>query len=211
MQLPIWLNEGLADLYSSLELHGQQAMVGRPLESRVMTLSQQQWMDWNALFAVRYDSPFYNEKDKMSIFYAQSWALTHMLAMSPAYMPGFSSFLLAVANGLSTPEALQKVYGKTVLETGKDVAAYVRQTSLRAALFNVTLSPSELHAQVTDLPDLQTGLALFEKRNQSGGATATLGLGAREPTQSRSRGIARLSGLAREPSAGSEEALGAGR
>jgi hypothetical protein len=55
MQLPIWLNEGLADLYSSLELHGQQAMVGRPLESRVMTLSQQQWMDWNALFAVRYD------------------------------------------------------------------------------------------------------------------------------------------------------------
>ncbi|MBV9036631.1 MAG: hypothetical protein JO182_19235 [Acidobacteriaceae bacterium] len=162
MQLPIWLNEGLADLYSSLEPHGQQAMVGRPLPSRIGTLREQKWMDWNTLFAVGHDSPFYNEREKMSIFYAQSWALTHMLALSPAYMPKFSQFLLTMANGTSTPEALQHVYGKTVLEISKDVALYVQQASLRAALYNLTLSQADLNARVTELSDFQINLALAD-------------------------------------------------
>jgi hypothetical protein len=41
----------------------------------------QHWLDWNTLFAVDRESPYYNELDKMSIFYAQSWALTHMLML----------------------------------------------------------------------------------------------------------------------------------
>lgn len=161
MQLPIWLNEGLADLYSSLESRGpRQAMIGRTLPSRMATLAQQKWMDWNVLFAVGYDSPFYNEKEKMSIFYAQSWALTHMLALSPAYNHGFSSFLLAIGNGMNASEALQKVYGKTIPEVGKSVEAYVRQTSLKAAVYDIPLRPADLHAQVSEPSDLQAGLIL---------------------------------------------------
>jgi hypothetical protein len=68
LDLPIWLNEGMADLYSSLEPHGQQSMVGRPLEYHVITLLRRPWMDWNVLFAVDHKSPYYNESDKMSIF-----------------------------------------------------------------------------------------------------------------------------------------------
>ncbi len=81
LKLPVWLNEGLADLYSSLEAKGNQAVVGRPIEGRAMILMTQRWLDLNLLLAVDSDSPYYNERDKMSIFYAQSWALTHMLAL----------------------------------------------------------------------------------------------------------------------------------
>jgi tetratricopeptide (TPR) repeat protein len=160
LNLPAWLDEGMADLYSSLEPRGQQSMVGRPLEGHVFTLLRQPWMDWNVLFAVDHNSPFYNEKDKMSIFYAQSWVLTHMLYLSPAYGHKFSNFLAAVARGMSTPDALQSIYGKTVSEVGKDAANYVRQSSVHAALFNITLSKSDLDAQVSDLSDFQIGLAL---------------------------------------------------
>jgi hypothetical protein len=81
LQFPIWFNEGLADLYSSLEPKGDQALLGRPLEGRLIILMTQSWLNLNALFAVGPDSPYDNERDKMSIFYAQSWALTHMLAL----------------------------------------------------------------------------------------------------------------------------------
>ncbi|HSU61299.1 MAG TPA: hypothetical protein VLI55_18465 [Bryobacteraceae bacterium] len=162
LELPAWLNEGLADLYSSMEPHGQQTMVGRPLERHVMTLMTKSWMDWNVLFAVDHGSPYYNESDKMSIFYAQSWALTHMLSLSPAYGRNFSSFLLAIAAGMSTPEALQKIYGKTLPEVGKDTAKYVRQTSVKAAIYDITLRKSDLDAQIADLPDFQIDVALAD-------------------------------------------------
>lgn len=162
LDVPIWLNEGMADLYSSLEPHGERTMVGRPLEHHVITLMRQPWMDWNVLFAVDRNSPFYNESDKMSIFYAQSWALTHMLFLSPAYGRKFPNFLLAIAEGTSTPEAFQKVYGKTVPEVGKDAAKYVRQTSVQAALYDITLPKSDLDVQVAELSELQIGLALAD-------------------------------------------------
>jgi hypothetical protein len=162
MQLPVWLNEGMAELYSSLEPHGQGAMVGRPSAARAGTLAKQKWMDWNVLLAVDHDSPFYNESEKMSIFYAQSWALTHMLFLSPAYSSGFSQFLLTVANGSPTPEALRKVYGKTVPEVGRDVVEYVRQSSMEAAVYEISLSKSDLDEQTTNLSDFQVSLALAD-------------------------------------------------
>ena len=107
LDLPIWLNEGMADLYSSLEPHGQKAMVGRSIPDRFYTLGQQPWMDWNVVFTVDRQSPYYNEKDKMSIFYAQSWALTHMLRLSASYPDRFSEFVDLVSNGTQTADALQ--------------------------------------------------------------------------------------------------------
>jgi hypothetical protein len=162
LDLPVWLNEGLADLYSSLEPHGQQSMVGRPLEGHVFTLLNRPWMDWNVLFAVDQKSPYYNESDKMSIFYAQSWALTHMLYLSPSYGSRFSNFLLAVATGTPTPYAFQKVYGKTIREVAKDASNYIRQSSVHAALYNVTLQKTDLDTQVAELSDFQIGLALAD-------------------------------------------------
>ena len=45
LEWPLWLNEGFADLYSSLEPRGKQAMVGRALPGHVAVLLQRPWMD----------------------------------------------------------------------------------------------------------------------------------------------------------------------
>ena len=52
LQLPVWLNEGLADLYSSLEPKGDQALLGRPLPGHLVILMTQRWLNLDAVFAV---------------------------------------------------------------------------------------------------------------------------------------------------------------
>lgn len=163
LDLPPWLDEGLADLYSSLEPKGEQALVGRPLPQHIMTLQSRPWMNFDTLFAADHDSPYYNQPDKMQIFYAQSWELTHMLALSPAYSPRFSDFLIAMnGSDASTSAVFQKVYGKSVGEVAKDAENYIRRATVLAAVYNVTLKKSDLDAEVAPLSDFQIGLALSD-------------------------------------------------
>lgn len=178
LKLPVWLNEGLADLYSSLEPKGNQAVVGRPLPGSAEILMTQRWMDLNALFAVDAQSPYYNEREKMSIFYAESWALTHMLTLGQDYRPGFTKFLAAVASGHSAADSLQSVYGKNVAQVTQALHAYLRQASVRAAVFDVKLSKPDLEPAVSDAPELNVDLTLADllasRKSSVGEAAARL-------------------------------------
>jgi tetratricopeptide (TPR) repeat protein len=162
LNLPIWLNEGLAELYSSLEAKGDQAVIGRPLGGRVVILMTQPWMNLNALFAVGPDSPYYNERDKMSIFYAQSWVLTHMLALGKNYGPGFSKFLAAIASGRPANDCFQSVYGKNLAQVTEDLQAYVRQSTVQGAVFDVKLSKPDLEPDVSEPSQLNLDLAFAD-------------------------------------------------
>jgi tetratricopeptide (TPR) repeat protein len=162
LKLPVWLNEGLADLYSSLEPRGNQALVGRALAGRAASLGSERWMDLNALFSTGQDSPYYNEKDKMSIFYSESWALTHMLALSEGYASGFSKFVAAVAGGRAAADCLQSVYGKNVKQVTSALHSYVNQSSLRAAVYDIKLTKADLEPEVSEPSDLEVDLALAD-------------------------------------------------
>ena len=150
LQLPVWLNEGLADLYSSLEPKGDQALLGRPLPGHLVILMTQRWLNLDALFAVGPDSPYYNERDKMSIFYAQSWALTHMLELGASYSLQSARFLAAIASGRPATDCFQSVYGKSLAQVTEDLHAYVRQSTVKGALFNVKLSKPDLEPSVAE-------------------------------------------------------------
>src|SRR4051794_36779131 len=62
VELPLWLNEGLAELYSNMEPRGAQMMVGRDLPGRMSTLATQPWIDLPTLLAMTQASPIYNDK-----------------------------------------------------------------------------------------------------------------------------------------------------
>jgi tetratricopeptide (TPR) repeat protein len=160
LRLPVWLNEGVADLYSSLERDGQKVLVGRSLPGRMATLRRARWIDWQTLFAADSNSPYYNESDKMSIFYAQSWALTHMLKFSPAYRAGYNAFVTAVSEGAAADQALSTVYSKSVRQIDADLRAYVAQPEWNVAAFDMTLSGSDTAPQISGASDYQTGVVL---------------------------------------------------
>src|SRR5258706_3864121 len=97
LELPVWLNEGLADLYSSLQPQGAKIRVGDLLPGRVQRLHSSRIIPLEELAAVDHASPWYNEPQRASVFYAESWALTHMLALSEEYRRRLRAFAGAMA------------------------------------------------------------------------------------------------------------------
>ena len=134
MKVPVWLNEGIAEVYSSLKPYGGKIMIGDVLPGRAYLLSQEKWLPLAKLFAVEHDSPEYNEKDRKGILYAQSWLLAHMLMLDQNYAKGAGKFLEAVHATQSSEKAFQSVYGKTLADVEKDLRGYYKG-SVRAALF----------------------------------------------------------------------------
>jgi AraC-like DNA-binding protein len=162
LSLPTWLNEGIADLYSSLGPNGQKTMVGRLLPGRTAVLESEPPMNLRALFAVTPDSSYYNESDKLPIFYAQSWALTHMLALDKQYSIRFPDFLKMISSGVSSPDAFLRVYGKNLEQVELDFSQYRPRMAANTASFDIQLGNSFVESQVKVLPDDEKMLALAD-------------------------------------------------
>ncbi len=160
--LPPWLNEGIADLYSTLRPRGAKTVVGDLLPGRVQTLATQKWLTLDQLAAVDHASPYYNEKSKAGIFYAESWALTHMLALSQQYRPKFPQFLQAIASGATAAAAFEQHYGKTLPEVQRDLSAYLRGSTFYAAVLEVKLEKAAMSPEMEPATNLESGLVLAD-------------------------------------------------
>jgi len=77
--LPLWLNEGLAEFYENMDIHEKDVALGQASPENLLWLRQNRLLPLATLFAVDSGSPYYHEENKGSIFYAESWALTHYL------------------------------------------------------------------------------------------------------------------------------------
>jgi len=151
LKLPLWLNEGLADFYSTLECRKAQVVVGTPPPGRKDALRRGGWMDWATLAAIERNSPYYREADKMLLFYSQSWALVRILALDPAYSGKLQSFLAAVSNGATTEEAMATVYHKSLPELGREVEETIGSKRLEPRVLDVDVRPGPLRtAEVAD-------------------------------------------------------------
>ncbi len=53
--------------------------MGPPSPENILLLRQERLLPLATLFTVDYNSPYYHEENRGSIFYAESWALTHYL------------------------------------------------------------------------------------------------------------------------------------
>jgi hypothetical protein len=148
LNLPVWLNEGLADFYSTLESRQAKVLLGAPPEGRDLILRNRRWMDWAVLAAVDEESPYYRQPEKMLQFYAQSWALVHMLAMEPPYADQFPKFLATVSDGATADAAFWAVYHKTLQQVGDEVVGYVRSKRMKAHWVSVDARLGSLEMQV---------------------------------------------------------------
>ncbi|PYV01584.1 MAG: hypothetical protein DMG26_13230 [Acidobacteria bacterium] len=74
--LPLWLDEGLAEFYGNSDIHEKEVWLGEPSASHLLLLRSTKLLPLATLFAVDHSSPYYNEENKGSTFYAESWALT---------------------------------------------------------------------------------------------------------------------------------------
>jgi Protein of unknown function (DUF1570) len=79
--VPPWFNEGLAEYYSTFFVtdNDRKAILGEIIANHLLYLRNEKILPLRKLFAVDHKSPYYNEGNKMNVFYAESWMLLHFL------------------------------------------------------------------------------------------------------------------------------------
>jgi tetratricopeptide (TPR) repeat protein len=105
--LPVWVAEGMADFFGNSEIGDKTAMIGMPNAALIEQLRSAPLIPLPVLFKVGNNSPYYNEQNKVSIFYAESWALIHylMLGDRSAHKSLFEAYLGTLNQGASQDEA----------------------------------------------------------------------------------------------------------
>lgn len=74
--LPTWLDEGLADYYSGTKFQNSKVYVGAPIP-RIQELLGQAPIRIEELISVNPHAKYRNDNRRISLFYAESWALVH--------------------------------------------------------------------------------------------------------------------------------------
>ena len=179
LKMPSWLNEGMAEVYSTLKPIGDKVVMGSVPEGRGAALSQLKWIPLDRLLAMGQDASEFDEKDRTSIFYSQSWLLTHMLMLSKAYSEGFPKFAADLSVNNSAEGALQRIYGKTVPDLHRDLQAYFRSNSLTGVMFDIKMQKIGV-SDPRPATELEVGLtlaklvSLLRRRDDAGARYAEL-------------------------------------
>ncbi len=161
MTLPLWLNEGLADFYSTFRVSAGQVTLGGSVAGRLPVLRRTQWLPLDALFEVSTASSYYSDPQKMTLFYSESWALTHMLLTSPGYAPRFGVFLKSLKDGRGSKESAQLAYGQTPDEIQDELRRYLDRQHL--PLTEVAFQrPQPVVSAAVAISDAEMKLALNE-------------------------------------------------
>ena len=142
---PVWLNEGLAEFYSTFRLMSGEAGADRPGDRRAPAAAEElrpraargSAEGGSAVAALQ-------QSARASVFYAESWALTHMvLNGEPSRVTQLSAYLRSVANGVPESRAWEETFGTARME--QDLQQYLQRN-----LFNTV--PVEFTEKITSLP-----------------------------------------------------------
>lgn len=126
---PTWYDEGVAEFYSTFQSTKEEAQTGMVVHEHLQLLRDGKLMPLEQLFAVRSDSPEYNEESKQGTFYAESWALVHYLMRgNPDRTPQLGRFLLLLQNGRIRDEAFREAFQTDYATLLKELAAYLRNS-----------------------------------------------------------------------------------
>lgn len=162
LNLPPWLNEGLADFYSTLRPAGGKVVIGEAIPGRLLEMQREKWIPLRVLLTVDQSSPYYNEAQKAGMFYAESWALTHMLSLDGDYRPKWAEFARAMIQGKDSAEALPAIYGKSIEAIGQDLQLYAQKRVFAAGIFDAKLEKIQTQYPAAPAPAFDLRLTLLE-------------------------------------------------
>jgi len=129
--LPLWLNEGLAEYYSTFRYNdiSASAEVGRSIEEHLRYIGEYGMLPWAQLFETTPRSSQYNEGTRQGSFYAQAWVLVHYLNSSPEQLQRLSTYLSALRKGQKEEIAFAAAFGADRAALGAAAVAYMQTGS----------------------------------------------------------------------------------
>jgi tetratricopeptide (TPR) repeat protein len=102
-----------------------------------------------------------NQKARAAMFYAESWALVHMLSLDGRYSGHLRQFFDALQSADSA-HAFEAAYGKSVARVEGDLRAYIHGPTLNTAVFDLKLDAPRGQPESSPNANLSARLALAE-------------------------------------------------
>lgn len=134
-----WFDEGFAEYYSTIEITKKEVKIGLAPEYIGQQLAGG-LMPLEKLLSITADSKEYNEGDRRSLFYAQSWLFVHYLHDTKRFEQLPEYFDLTINQNRPVAEAIKTAWGVEPKELDKDLHSYMgsnRGVYLTAPLPNV--------------------------------------------------------------------------
>lgn len=154
--LPVWLAEGLAEFYGHTEIEEKFVGMGQADPGLLQELRTNSLIPLETLFQVDHTSPYYNETNKTSIFYAESWALAHYLMLGDrgVHRPLFSAYLEALNQGKGQQQAAIAAFGD-LKKLQADLQTYIGKASFLYMKIPMTTTIADDQMTVRPLSEAQ--------------------------------------------------------
>jgi hypothetical protein len=121
--MPLWLNEGLAEFFSTFWTNGYQAEIGAPIADYLDLLRKSGLIPLDRLLAATPRSEEYTRATIKPRFHAQAWLLTHyMIEGDPAPGGGISRYLRQAG---ADPDAFESTFGVDATTLESRLSAYL--------------------------------------------------------------------------------------
>jgi len=133
--LPLWFNEGVAEVFSTFKAEKDSVEWGRAIDRHVLLLRRDQPLPLEQLLYVTADNPLYYQEHRMGIFYAESWAFVHysLFGRNLGVASPLTNYLKTLSSGLHPDEAFTQAYTGTYKEYDKKLWTYLNGGSYYVA------------------------------------------------------------------------------
>ncbi|HSB08152.1 MAG TPA: tetratricopeptide repeat protein, partial [Blastocatellia bacterium] len=154
---PVWLKEGLAELYSSFDVVDNKVTLGAPISRHVFLLREKTFIPLQDLLNVRHGSPIYNERDKQGIFYAESWALSHYLMFGDknARQPQMVEYTNLINHGVEGDKAFAQAFKSSPAQVEKQLRNYIERSSYSVNVYTLGSTDGEKDISVRPVSDAE--------------------------------------------------------
>jgi tetratricopeptide (TPR) repeat protein len=106
-------------------------------------------------------SPLRQDRSTAEMFYAEGWALTEMLLLSPAYSSRFPDVLTGLSKDASSEETLTKVYARPLAAIATDLRAWAYRRNV-APIRLPGVATGTIAVEVSDVPAIAARLLLAD-------------------------------------------------
>lgn len=159
--LPLCLNEGLAEYFSTLEVSndGRVVTVGRANDYHLKVLRSRRWLPLAELLAADSKSPLYNERGQRDLFYAESWALAHYLILGRGgeHQSDFYRFVELAAEGLPLSENFKRAFNLEPAAIESALKEYIKRDkrSLQVTALDARLEVKDEEMQAAPITEAE--------------------------------------------------------
>ncbi len=130
---PAWLEEGMAELFSTARIKQDEFVYGDVVEWHLRVLQSNGALGVERMLLVTHDTPGFNETSRVTPFYATAWLFLHHVVCTPdgGGFTALTKYLGLLTREIPPEDAFRQAFGRDYATMDQELAQYVRKGKYR--------------------------------------------------------------------------------